>query len=72
MHAISHIVCTCDCDVLHRNVSSDGPAARKQLRECDGLLESLLNVTHSVIGRPEMGKFVYLIVSFINKSSNVL
>ncbi|XP_067948450.1 catenin delta-2-like isoform X2 [Watersipora subatra] len=37
-----------------RNVSSDGLFARKQLRDCDGLLESLLSVIYSVIGRAEM------------------
>ena len=42
--------------IVARNVSSDGLFARKQLRECDGLLESLLKVTHSVIGRAEMGE----------------
>lgn len=39
-----------------RNVSSDGPYARKQLRECDSLIEALLRVTHHVLNKQEKGK----------------
>ena len=37
-------------------MSSDGPFARKQLRECDGLIEALLKVTYNVLKTQEKGK----------------
>lgn len=38
-------------------MSSDGPFARKHLRECDGLIEALLKVTHAVLNTQEKGQF---------------
>lgn len=39
-----------------RNVSSAGVDARNNLRQCTGLLDSLLYVLKSVIGKAEMGE----------------
>ncbi|KAM9822547.1 ARVCF delta catenin family member b isoform 2-T4 [Syngnathus typhle] len=37
-----------------RNVSSDGAEARRRLRECDGLVDSLLHALQSAVGKKDM------------------
>jgi len=37
-----------------RNVSSDGPYARKKLRECEGLVESILHIVRAAIGKNDI------------------
>ncbi|MEE6504345.1 hypothetical protein FKM82_005153 [Ascaphus truei] len=36
-----------------RNVSSDGPEARRRLRECDGLVDALLHALQSAVGKKD-------------------
>lgn len=46
-------------------MSSDGHYARKSLRECDGLIEALLQVTRAVIGKAEMGKCLHFFIALL-------
>ncbi|UYV69414.1 PKP4, partial [Cordylochernes scorpioides] len=40
--------------VVCRNVSSAGEYARKRLRECEGLVESVLHLVHCAVGKNDM------------------
>uniref|UniRef100_UPI0035901528 splicing regulator ARVCF-like isoform X2 n=1 Tax=Myxine glutinosa TaxID=7769 RepID=UPI0035901528 len=48
---LQHEPCFCNTVGCLRNLSSGGPSLRRQLRECDGVVDALLFTVHSAISK---------------------